>query len=256
MTADDREHRLSKIQTLWTLVRRAHAGPADAVRDAQQQLLERYGGAIRRYLHGLLRNAEAADDLFQEFACRLLKGGLEGADPERGRFRNYVKGVLFHLVADHHNRQKRQPVALADGMPEPVVEPPSLSDLDREFVQNWRDELLAQAWTALAAEERRTGRLFHTVLHLRAEQPRLSSQELAERLSAQLGKPLTAAGVRQTLHRARERFSDLLFAQVLESLDSPTAEHLEQELAELSLLEYCRHALEKRRHAEAGEGSG
>jgi RNA polymerase sigma factor (sigma-70 family) len=245
MTGDNLEQHLSRIQTLWTLVRKAHAGTPGAVRDAQQQLLDRYGGAIRRYLRGVLHNADAADDLFQDFACRLLKGGLHGADPERGRFRNYVKGVLFHLVADHHRQVKRRPAALGDDVPEPAVGPPSLAELDRDFVQSWRDEVLARSWQLLEAEPQ-NGKMFYTVLRFRAEHPALSSQQLAEKLSVQLGKPLTAASVRQTLHRARERFSDLLLDEVLHALENPTAEMLEQELIELGLIDYCRPALEKR----------
>ena len=70
---------------------------------------------------------------------------------------------------------------------------------------------------------------------------------MAEHLTAQLRKPLTAVGVRQVLHRAREKFADLLLDEVAHSLDSPTAEQLEQELVELGLLDYCRPALERRR---------
>src|SRR5215218_612751 len=93
------DRHLSQIITLWTLVRRAHQGPEGAAREAQRQMLDRYGGAVRRYLRGLLRDEDAAADVFQEFACEFLGGDLGGADPQRGRFRNFVKGVLFHLVA-------------------------------------------------------------------------------------------------------------------------------------------------------------
>ena len=48
-TVDDL--RLSRIDTLWTVVCQAK-DPDGAVRAAQQRLLERYGGAVRRYLLG------------------------------------------------------------------------------------------------------------------------------------------------------------------------------------------------------------
>jgi RNA polymerase sigma-70 factor (ECF subfamily) len=70
---------------------------------------------------------------------------------------------------------------------------------------------------------------------------------MAERLTAQLGRPFTAAGVRQTLHRAREKFGDLLLDDVIHSLGHPTGEELEEELAELGLLDHCQPALERRR---------
>src|SRR3954462_2491056 len=92
--------RLSRISTMWTVLRTAHGGPTDAASAARELLLERYGGAGRRYLLGLLKAPHAADDLTQEFAVLVVTGKFQGADPSRGRFRNYVKTTLFHLVGN------------------------------------------------------------------------------------------------------------------------------------------------------------
>src|ERR1700730_60584 len=107
MQAKNLMQRLSRISTLWSLVCQAHEGPAEAANSARQQLLERYGDAIRRYLRKLLRDADAADEVFQEFALQLVRGDLRGADPQRGRFRQFVKGTLFHLVADYRKRRRQ-----------------------------------------------------------------------------------------------------------------------------------------------------
>jgi RNA polymerase sigma-70 factor (ECF subfamily) len=66
---------------------------------------------------------------------------------------------------------------------------------------------------------------------------------MAEHLSAALGKPVNAAWVRQNLHRAREKFAELLVEEVLHTLERPTAEQLEEELIDLALFEYCRDAV-------------
>src|SRR5436305_1077832 len=97
MNDDEFSHRLSRITTCWTLVAQAHRGPREAIPEAQRQLLERYCGAIYRYLLGSLRNADAADEVAQEFAYCFVRGDFKGADPQRGRFRDFVKTVLFHL---------------------------------------------------------------------------------------------------------------------------------------------------------------
>ncbi len=246
MGSESLDQRLSGIQTLWTLIRQAHAGPPDEVRTAREKLLARYGNAVKRYLAGTVRDSNAADDLFQEFACRLIKGDLHGADPQRGRFRQFVKGVLFHLVADHHRKEKRRPALLGDNTPEPAVDPPSLEEMDRDFVRSWRDDVLARAWARLEETQRRTGKLHYTVLRFRGEHPDLSSGAMAEQLGKKLGKTLTAAGVRQTLHRAREEFAELVFDEVVHSLESPTVQQIEDELTELGLIDYCRPLLEKR----------
>lgn len=245
MKQENPNQRLSLISTLWSLVCRAHHGPDEEVKVARQHLLERYGGAARRYLRKLLHDPDAADEVFQEFALRLVHGELRGADPQRGRFRNFVKGTLFHLVADYRKKQREWPGPLpADGAA--LVADPEDVESDRQFVESWCDEFLARAWAALAAIEARTGQHFHTVLRFRADHPEMRSPQIAEQLTAQLGRPFTAVGVRQTLHRAREKFAELLLDEVTHSLDNPTTEQLEQELVELGLLDYCRPALEGR----------
>jgi len=244
--------RLSQLATLWSVVCQAHHGPEDAMRSARQRLLERYGGAARRYLLGAVREPDAADELFQEFALRFLRGDFRRADPERGRFRNFLKTSLFRLVAYYRRRQRKQPLPLRSDFLEPAVTDPEPADCyDQEFLRSWRDELLARAWAALERAQEKTGQPYHVVLRFRAEHPDTASPAIAERLTAQLGRPLTSAGVRQLLHRARERFADALLEEVAQSLARSTDEHIEQELTELGLLDYCRPALE--RHASAGD---
>jgi RNA polymerase sigma-70 factor (ECF subfamily) len=241
--------RLSQITTLWSVVGQAHQGPGQAVPAAQRQLLERYGGAIRRYLLAAVRDPDAADELFQTFAYRFLHGDLRGADPQRGRFRDFVKGVLFHLIADYHKRSRAQPLP-ADHPDLAAPSPPSLTESDRDFLTSWRDELLAQAWAALEELERETTQPVFTVLRYRADHPDVRSPQMAEELSSQVGRTLTPAAVRQVLHRAREKFADFLLEGVVQSLDSSSVETLEQELIELGLLDYCRPALERRQETE------
>lgn len=246
MEPEDSLHRLSSISTLWSLVRQANQGPDEEARTAQRQLIDRYGRAIRRYLLGALRSEDAAEELFQEFALCLLRGDFRKVDSDRGRFRDYVKGVLSHLTAKHHKRQRREPRPFGSEQPEPAESAPSHADLDRAFLASWRDDLLARSWADLARFEEETGQPYYQVLRFRAEHPDLASGQMAEQLSAALGKPLTAAGVRQTLHRAREKFAGLLVEDVAQSLEKPTREALEQELLELGLLEYCQPVLQKR----------
>jgi RNA polymerase sigma-70 factor (ECF subfamily) len=242
MEQQNTDRDLNQISTLWSLVTATRDGPTAEVSAAQQQLLLRYGKAVHRYLLGAVRDAELAEDLSQEFALRFVRGDLRGADPGRGRFRDYVKGVLFHLVADHHRqRQRAQPLPLPD--PGEVPAAPAATDAEAQFLESWRDELLTRAWEALARVQQQTGKPFHTALSLKADHPGLKSAQLAERLAAHLGKPVTAAGFRQTLHRARAKFEDFVIGEVVQTLDAPTLERLEQELLDLRLLDYCRAGL-------------
>jgi len=235
------ETKLSRIQTLWTVVAVAHHGPTEEVKSAQEKLLERYGKAVHRYLLGALRDADAAEELAQEFPLRFIRGDLHGADRERGRFRDFVKGVLFHLIADYHRRRRRSPQALALDAPEPAAAVAE-NEPDQQFVESWRAELLEHTWKALRLHQEQAGQPFHTVLRFRAEHPDLRSAQMAEQLSSKLSKSVTAVWVRQVLHRAREKFAELLVDEVAQTLMEPSIDRLEQELVDVGLLEYCRPA--------------
>lgn len=247
MNSSESNRHLSRISTLWSLVSRAHHDAGEEVGVAQRELLERYGGAIRRYLLGALRDEDAVADLFQDFAYRFLHGDLRRADPARGRFRDYVKGVLFHLVADYHTKLRRLPRQLTPEHPDPAVTCEPDAEQEQAFLASWRDELIDRAWAALSAADQANGQCFYTVLRFRADHPQLRSHEMAEQLGRVLSKQPTPSGVRKTLERARDRFADLLLDAIAQTLRDPTLEQLEEELIDLDLLEHCRSALERRR---------
>jgi RNA polymerase sigma-70 factor (ECF subfamily) len=246
MSDESQDRRLCSISTLWSVVALAHAGTSETARVALHRLLERYGGAILRYLTASLHNPAAAEELFQEFALRFLCGDFRLADPERGRFRDYVKTSLAHLISNYYKQLQRQPRSLDPMHAEPADATPASPEIDPVFLANWRDALLAQAWHALAQAETARTPPFYTVLRFRADHPELSSREMAAQLGTRLGKPLTAPAVRQILHRARERFADLLVEEVAQTLREPTDERLEEEFIDLELYEYCRVALRRR----------
>ncbi len=242
MNPGDLNQRLSKIETSWTVLDKAHSGSAAEVGAAQKLLLERYGRAVHRYLLAAVRDPHQADELTQEFALALLRGEFRHATPQRGRFRGYIKSVLFHLVSRFRKKEQKLPAPLAgdsDELSSLAAEP---EGTDGQFDATWRDELLGRALAALAREQP----TFAVVLRFRTEHPTLTSAQMAEQLSRQLGQSLTADGVRQTLRRARDKFAVLLVDEVAQTLEAPTADQIAEELGELGLLEYCRSALDQR----------
>src|SRR3990172_8033486 len=141
---DDPPH-LSQIQTLWSVVERAH-GDNTAMQSAQQKMLDRYGGAVRRYALSALRDEDAADEVFQEFALRFVRGDFGKADPERGRFRAFVKTVVYRLIVDYQRRSKKRgrEGPMHSNIAEPVADATETKDDDALFRTSWRDELLAR----------------------------------------------------------------------------------------------------------------
>jgi RNA polymerase sigma factor (sigma-70 family) len=240
MSTDDPH--LSQIQTSWTALHAAHCGPPDAAAAARAELLARYGGAVGRYLRAATGDPDVAADLAQEFALRFLRGDFKNADRDRGRFRDYLKRAVRNLMRDRHRRRRAGPVPLPGDAAEPADPDPAPADFDAQFLAGWREEVLARAWDALAREQAPDGAPYHDVLRFRAEHPELHSPEMAARLSAALGRPVTAVWVRHVLLRARARFVAALVAEVVGSLADPGEDRVQEELAELGLLGYCRPA--------------
>jgi RNA polymerase sigma-70 factor (ECF subfamily) len=237
---------LSRISTNWDLLLQARQGDREAVSRAQRMLMRRYCGAAYRYLLAAVRDPDVAEELCQEFALRFVRGDFQRADPERGRFRDFVKTALYNLIVDYHRRQQAQPGPLPSAswrLPAVTTDP---ADTDEEFVTLWRAELLGRVWEALASVQERTGQLFHTVLHWRVTHPAEPATRLAAELSERVGRPFTEGGIRQTLRRARQKFADLLLDEVARSLETTEMERIEQELIDLGLHTYCRPALDRR----------
>lgn len=234
---------LSELSTAWTLLLQSFEGPADQVKEARRLLLERYGTPVYRYLRAAVGDPDTADELYQEFALRFVRGDFRHAHPERGRFRHYLKTALRNLIANHHQRGRRAPAplpaedVLADSAALPEVQ------CDAEYVAAWRAELLALAWQALERFERETGKPYFSALRLRTEHPELNSGEIAAWLTPQLRQEVSAGWVRKQLFHAREEFTRALVRSVLETMDEPNLDGLREELQELGLLDYCDETL-------------
>jgi RNA polymerase sigma-70 factor (ECF subfamily) len=260
MEADELPERLSQIKTLWSELFRAHQDDTGEAVDARGRLLLRYHGAVYHYLHGVLHKTSRdslagvttlAEELTQEFAVRFLRGDFRGADPGRGRFRDFLKQALRNLVTDCWRQRQNAPGALpTDHAADVPACPPADADMDQEFLVSWRKELFHHTWDALQTLEEESGLPYHTVLRCKSEHPEMRSAQLAVHLRPRLGKELTEKGMRQTLHRARQKFAELLVEEVARAAQTSDGEELEQELRELDLLGYCQAALERRRRLD------
>ncbi len=253
MDEDSVHSRLSRISTVWSLVAEAVRGPAPDKPDPRLALIQRYQGAAYRYLLGAVRDPDVADELFQEFALRVVQGRFARAEPTKGRFRDYLKSALVHLVTDHHRAKRRRSLVTdPTALEAEVAAEPEPIDLDASLVACMRDELLARAWAHLALTEQQGGPHHYRVLRFRSDHPTLSSAEMAVRLNAQSPSKnsWTETSLRKALQRARADFADFLIADVAHSLGHPNKDELRQELQDLGLLTYCAAAL-ARRHPPA-----
>lgn len=235
--------RLSQIETLWSVVRQAHSADSRETTAARARLIERYSDAIQRYLMACLRDREAVDEVYQEFALRFVRGDFANVSADKGRFRSYIKTVIYHLVADFGRRRKKYSAAALEHESMLAGTADASLQLDDRFQTSWRDSLLGRGWDELKKDEEQSGKAWYTVLKARSENPQLRSPELAELVSDMLAREVSAGNVRVLVHRARERFAEILIELVRDSLAGTDDETLEHELIDLNLWPYCRPLL-------------
>jgi RNA polymerase sigma factor (sigma-70 family) len=245
MDHSEEDRPLNEIETHWSDVVRAHQGEQE-VHEARVRLVLRYIGAVRRYMTWVLHDADAAAELAQEFAVRVMRGDFRRADPARGRFRDFVRAATRNLVHDYRRRRQVRKPMQADLAIEPIAPPADGDEPDGEFLRSWRMELFDRAMASLATYQERTGRPYHDMISLRTSDIRLTSSQMASLFSERSGKPVGDGWVRQTLRRARGCLADLLLNEVAASLGNASIEELEQELITLDMLGYCHDSLRRR----------
>jgi len=222
-------------------VQRAHGHSLAGGNEARQYLVIRYSPAIRRYVRAMTRDEDQADEITQDVIVRLLQGDFAGADPSKGRFRDLLKTAVRNMTRNLWAKKKSRQSVDYD-----VTTVAGETDHVEEvaWAEGWQRQLLDLAWARLKEyQETHTGSMAHTILQLRTDFPDDSSEELAERLSQAIGKTARADQARQQLRRARVRFAEFLVSEVSDGIELPTAEKIEEELAELGLLDRIRDVL-------------
>ena len=242
--------RLSRIDTLWSVVCDAHDSAHERREPAQEVLLHRYGPAIKKYLVASLRDVEQAEEVFQEFALKFIRGDLKHVSPEKGKFRAYVKTVLANLIRAHARKQSQQRRLGSGNDLDAIQDADSKSDSEEQeraqlFLTTWRDELLARTWTALHDECSVSDSPSYIALKYRVEHPAENYEQLGVALSELCGRDIKAGNARVMIHRARSRFAKIMIEQVGDSLDNGALPSIEEELAELGLLHYCREVIDE-----------
>jgi len=210
----------SPHQTRWSLVVLAK-GDTPAARAALSELCEIYYAPV----HGFMKRwANSGDDdaldLTHAFFARILeKDSIDSADPERGRFRNYLFTAARHFVMERRtseNCQKRGGGRQHVPLDEISVPDPNASPADLEFDRLWACTLLDRSLSTLAQEMEEKGKTatFEKLRPWLAGSPSHGAQQQA---AAELNISETA--VRVIVHRLRKRFREIIEDQVAQTLD-------------------------------------
>ncbi len=215
--------------THWSLV--VAAKPDAASQTRARKALEKLCNAYWYPLYAFVRNrgysSSDAQDLTQSFFARIIEtGGFASADPERGRFRSYLLGAMKHFLANEWHRAQAQKrgggvtfleLDALDPEARYALEPAQPTDPDAGFDREWAQESIARAMEELRAESeaRGKGELFEAL------QGSLTGDEPARsETAARLG--LTEGAVKVAVHRLRQRYRELLRAEIAETVTDPS----------------------------------
>jgi len=205
----------------------------DAVSDPSKFVL-RYAPAITSYLNSLVRDEDFAQDILQDFLLKLIADGFVNRNANRGRFRDYLKVAIRNAAITELRRRKVRRTADVD-----IDSLELAADSDASWDDDWRTCLLDVAWRQLERVEHASETNFaYTVLKLAVDHPESDSASLANLASEQTEHDFSAASYRKQLSRARKSFGEFVRMAIAETLQNPTDEAIQEEVAELRLTSF------------------
>lgn len=202
-----------------------------------------YGPAIRNYLLACLGNEDDAEEVSQDLLLQVTRKGFATVCPERGRFRDYLKVVVRNTARGWLRRKRRTcgGSEMIERLPEGEV-----PAMEQTWLAEWRECILTRTLRQLERHQRSVkGNIYYTVLRTTMDHPEEDCKQRADRVTATTGQALSPDAFRKQLSRARRLFADLLVAEIEQTLEQPTTDKVQEELAEVGLLEYLRDYLDE-----------
>ena len=211
------------LTTHWSVVLNARAADSKKAKAALESLCRAYWYPLYAFVRRQGQSPHDAEDLIQGFFAQCIeKNYLHTADQQKGRFRSFLLVALKRFLANEWDRARtrkrggdRQIISL-DAEERYAAEPADSLTPDKLFERRWALTLLENVLEKLKAEQAAAGRLaiFSEL------QPVLTSRgtpytELAKRLG------LTESAVKVAVHRLRQRYRELLEAEIADTVSSP-----------------------------------
>ncbi len=212
------DDRRSFPTTFWSTILRASAPDPVVRRETMEKLLSQYWRPVYCCVRfGWNKSVEDAKDVVQDFFADLLERDfLKDVDPEKGRFRSFLRAALKNFMMN----EKRDAARLKRGGGARVVPLDGLEDLqaeagdpDRVFDGAWLRSILDRAVETVRSElSKDSQRPYFRVFELYdlggAAEPTYRS--VAEEVG------LSESDVRNYLHTARQALRKILIRQISE----------------------------------------
>ncbi len=224
--------------THWSLVLAAGRDSTPGARAALEKICRTYWPPLYSFIRRSGHAPADAQDLTQGFFLQLLQRDfLDGVEPAKGKFRSFLLASLKHYLSNERDRARarkrgggRAPVSIdeQDAEGRYLLEPADPATPEKLYERRWALTVLDQAIARLQAEYAASGRgaIFEKLkgeLTTHAERPPHADT------ARELG--LTPGAVKVAAHRLRQRFGEVLRAEIAETVAKP--EDIEEEIQHL-----------------------
>jgi RNA polymerase sigma-70 factor (ECF subfamily) len=214
--------------THWSVVLTAGQAASPDAQAALEKLCRDYWRPLYAYVRRRGHNFHDAQDLTQEFFARLLQeNSLAAVDRGRGRFRSFLLGAFNHFLANEYDRANaakrgggRVVLAWDDQAAEAASSPETDTHLspERAYDKRWAITVLEQAFARLRDEFVAAGRspLFDELKAFLADGTDSGDYPA---VGTKLGMKANAVAV--AVHRLRQRYREIVRAEVAHTVGSP-----------------------------------
>jgi len=214
--------------THWSVVLQAGESQSSQGTAALEELCRTYWYPLYAFIRRQGRTEEDAKDLTQQFFARLLeRKDFQNVEARKGKFRTFLLAALSHFLSnerDYAQAAKRGGgktiISLDEMTPDQLrrFEPASNLSPDKLFDQRWAMTLLEHAVARLREENSAAGkaRPFELLKTFLTNEPGENEYaNVAERLGS------TTQSVAVAVHRLRQRYRELVRAEVAHTVSSP-----------------------------------
>lgn len=216
------------VTTHWSVVLAAKEMNSASAMAALETLCRTYWYPIYAFARRGGAGPEDAKDLTQEYFARLLdKNYLRSVQPQLGKFRTFLLTSFRHFLANEWDRTQTLKrggghlhISLDDDTGENRYREEPMTELTPEklFERQWAIALLEQTLHRLEKETAAAGKgeLFQALRDLITERGEVGDYTA---LAKQLG--MSEGSIRVAVHRLRQRYRDLLIAEIANTVSSP-----------------------------------
>lgn len=214
-------------QTRWSVVLATQdADHSTAAHHALEKLCATYWPPLYSFVRRTGATPHDAQDLTQEFFARLLeKNWLADVDARKGRFRSFLLAAMKHFLANQRDKasalkrgSRQTPLSLdaEDAEWRYTQEPADPMSADKLYDRRWALTVLDAVLARLGAEYAAAGK---TELFA-ALKPMITGEKSPYAgIAAQLG--VSEGSVKIAVHRLRERYRDLIRAEIADTVATP-----------------------------------